>query len=200
MKDGHEKAISYLSQKDSVIRGLIDQIGSCSLRPSADYFKSLVRSIISQQLSNQAARSIYLKFLKEVDGQLTPQKTIKLKPRSFRIAGISKQKASYLVDLATMLAKDELDLASISKQDDQAIIDALTKVRGIGTWSAKMFLIFCLNRQNVLPYEDVGFRRAIMRNYSLSSPPDDYEIATLAQNWSPYCSIAAWYLWQSIND
>ena len=195
----HSKAIIFLRNRDKIIRNLILIVGPCTLRPSSDYYKSLVRSIISQQLSNQAARTIYLRFLNELNGDITPQKVIGLHSSSFRRAGISRQKASYLCDLAQKFVNRELDVDIFRNSDDQVIIDSLTKIRGIGTWSAKMFLIFCLNRQDVLPLEDVGFRRAVMKNYGLSKMPNERKIRRIAQNWGNYKSIAVWYLWQSVN-
>lgn len=193
------KGIAYLKKRDEVINRLIAQIGPCELKPSSDYFRSLAKSIISQQLSNQAARSIYLKLLHELNGELTPQKISSLGPLSFQRAGISKQKSSYLMDLANRFIGKEIDIDMISKSGDEQVIDSLTKIRGIGIWSAKMFLIFCLNRLNVLPHEDVGFRRALIQNYSLVRVPSERKIKRIAGVWEPYRSIAVWYLWQSVN-
>lgn len=192
-------AVDYLYENDLVIKKIIDKIGLCTLSPSHDYFESLVKSIIFQQLSNQAAKSIYRKFLKELKFKLNPKAVLNLKDNQFRKAGISIQKKSYLLDLSKKMKHETLDITRIPDADDEKLIEILTELKGIGRWSAQMFLIFCLNRLDVLPLDDVGFRKAIQINYGFNELPSKKEITNISKKWGSYKSIAAWYLWQSIN-
>ena len=192
-------AVDYLYENDLAIKKIIDEIGPCTLSPSHDYFESLVKSIIFQQLSNQAAKSIYRKFLKELKFKLNPKAVLNLKDNQFRKAGISIQKKSYLLDLSEKMKRETLGITRIPDADDEELIEILTELKGIGRWSAQMFLIFCLNRLDVLPLDDVGFRKAIQINYGFNELPSKKEITNISKKWGSYKSIAAWYLWQSIN-
>lgn len=192
-------AVDYLYENDLVIKKIIDEIGPCTLSPSNDYFASLVKSIIFQQLSNQAAKSIYRKFLKELKFKLNPKAVLNLKDNQFRKAGISIQKKSYLLDLSEKMKHETIDITRIPDAADEELIEILTELKGIGRWSAQMFLIFCLIRLDVLPLDDVGFRKAIQINYGFNELPSKKEIANISKKWGSYRSIAAWYLWQSIN-
>jgi DNA-3-methyladenine glycosylase II len=199
MNNEISKSIQYLREKDGVIRGIIDRIGTCSLRPSRDYFESLARTIVSQQLSTKAANTIYSKLLLELGGKMAPAKISGLADLQFIRAGISKQKKSYLMELALRFESGEIDTGVFDEQDDEKLIKYLQGMRGIGRWSAEMFLIFCLNRLNILPLDDVGFKRAVKVSYNLSRSPSERTLRRLSKRWDPYRSIAVWYLWQSID-
>lgn len=192
-------AIDHLREEDEVIRGIIDRVGPCSLRPSEDYFESLARIIVSQQLSVKAADTIYSKLLLKLGGEMTPAKILVFTDPQFTKAGISKQKRSYLIELAARFKTGEIDTGSFYEQDDEKLIKFLEGIRGIGRWSAEMFLIFCLNRLNILPLDDVGFKRAVKVNYNLSKSPSERTLKRISKHWDPYRSIGVWYLWQSID-
>jgi len=188
-----------LKKSDPILRSTIDQIGPCSLKPSKDYFGSLVRTIISQQLSTRAADTILERFGLELKGAISPKSVLALSSTQFRKAGISKQKKSYLLELASKFDKGEIDAGSFRNWEDERLIAYLVSIRGIGRWSAEMFLIFCLNRLNVLPLDDVGFKRAVRVNYGLGEGPSERTLKRISKQWEPYRSIAVWYLWQSID-
>lgn len=193
------KAINYLKKNDKVISKIIDNIGKCNIKPSKDYYTSLVKSIIYQQLSVKAAKTIYDRFLNELNGKLNPESVLNLSEIQFKRAGVSGRKQSYLIDLSRKFINREIDTNNIQKLNDEELINLLTTIRGIGRWSAEMFMIFCLNRLNVLPLEDLGFQRALKINYGLKKMPTKNKIIMLSKNWGSYRSIAVWYLWQSIN-
>ena len=193
------EAVDYLKENDKVIAGIIRDIGKCTLEPSDDYFRSLVKSIVYQQLAVKAARTIYNRFISELNNDLTPKNVLKLKESQFRKAGISSKKMSYLIDLSNKFQVGIIDSKNINKLDDESLIEHLTQIRGIGRWSAEMFLIFSLNRLNVLPLDDLGFKRSLMINYNLRKIPSENKIIKLSKNWGSYRSVAVWYLWQSLN-
>ncbi len=199
MKNEIQDSVEYLRKNDTVIRGIIDIIGPCTLKPSKDYYNSLVKSIIHQQLSNKAAGTIYSRFLNQLNNKLSPKNLLDLTDEEFKKAGVSKQKKAYLRDLSEKFYNGNIDLSKLSVLEDEEVINQLTSVRGIGKWSAEMFLIFCLNRLNVLPLDDVGFRNSIKHNYKLKQKPSKEEVLEISKKWVPYRSIAVWYLWQSLN-
>jgi DNA-3-methyladenine glycosylase II len=194
-----KEGIRYLRKKDKVLAKIINKIGLCTLEPSKDYYKSLTKSIIYQQLAQNAARTIYTRFLSQLSNNLTPSKVLHLADEQFKRAGISSQKKSYLLDLSAKFKKKDINPQTIPELGDEEVIEYLTQIRGIGRWSAEMFLIFCLNRLNVLPLDDLGFQRAVRINYKLRNMPSKSKILSLSRKWGRYRSIAVWYLWQSIN-
>ena len=188
--------VHHLS-KDSVMRDIIENVGPCTLKPKNDFFESLVQSIMYQQLSLKAAGTIYDRFLKLVK-TLNPKNVLKLTAAQMRKAGVSKQKQTYLKDLAKHFDKKLLTLHKFEHWSDQEIIKHLTQIKGIGKWTAEMFLIFSLNRLDVFPTDDLGLQRAIMVNYKLKKYPSLKKMNELAKKWMPYRTIATWYLWRSL--
>jgi len=199
MKTELDKATEYLKLRDKCIKKIIDQIGPCKLNQHYDYFKSLVKTIIYQQLSNKVAKSIYKKFELELNSKISPDNILRLSDTEFRRAGISMQKKSYLTDLSFKFINKEIDTNKFVIRNDEEIINTLIKIRGIGRWSAQMFLIFCLNRMDVLPTDDLGLKKSIQVNYRMNKLPSTEEIIEMSKKWEPYRTIAVWYLWQSIN-
>ena len=200
MKEEIKKGVSYLRKNDPIMRDIIDKIGNCTLQTSPDYYSSLVRTIISQQLSNKASNTIFARLLKKVNDELNPENVLNLSNFQLKSAGISKQKMSYLRDLSTKFLNMEIDTSTFPSLDDEEAITLLTSIRGIGKWSAQMILIYCLNRPNILPLDDLGFRNSLKLNYNLSHSPNKDLIIKISKKWEPYRSIAVWYLWQSINQ
>ncbi len=193
-----KKALQHLS-KDPVMRAIIDRVGAYAIEFRTPTFDTLVRSIVYQQLSGKVA-SVILKRLVDATpgGQLTPQNILRLRPARMRKLGLSRAKTEYIRDLARRTAKGELAFETLLELEDEAVIEHLTKVKGIGVWTAHMFLMFALQRPNVLPVGDLGVRSAIRKSYGFEALPTATEIEKLAESWHPYCSIAAWYLWRSL--
>jgi DNA-3-methyladenine glycosylase II len=192
------QAIQQLSQ-DRFIGPLIKKYGTCTLTPRTDYFLVLCESIISQQISVKAAEAILRRFIDLFNGDITPERAAELSPEILKSAGVSAQKAKYLLDLAEKFA-GEIDFLQFNDMDNEQIIAELIKVKGIGRWTAMMFLIFALNRQDVLPVEDLGIRRAIQIQYSLPELATPEQIRLIAKYWQPYETIACWYLWRSLEN
>jgi DNA-3-methyladenine glycosylase II len=192
------QAIQQLSQ-DRFIGPLIKKYGTCTLTPRTDYFLVLCESIISQQISVKAAEAILRRFIDLFDGDITPERAAELSPEILKSAGVSGQKAKYLLDLAEKFS-GEIDFLQFNDMNNEQIITELIKVKGIGRWTAMMFLIFALNRQNVLPVEDLGIRRAIQIQYSLPELATPEQIRLIAKYWQPYETIACWYLWRSLEN
>ena len=163
-------------------------------------FSTLVRSIVYQQLSGKVASVILQRLIDALPGgEMTPQNILRLRPDRMRKLGLSRAKTEYIRDLARRTAKGEVVFDSLPGLDDNAVIEHLTRVKGIGVWTAHMFLMFALQRPNVLPVGDLGVRSAIRKAYGLEALPTAREIEQLAQPWHPYCSVAAWYLWRSLD-
>jgi DNA-3-methyladenine glycosylase II len=162
-------------------------------------FQTLVRSIVYQQLSGRVAQVIFWRLVAAVpEGQLTPANILALRPAKMRKLGLSKQKTAYIRDLARHTRDGTVDFAELPALPDSEVIERLTKVKGVGVWTAHMFLMFALRRTNVLPTGDLGIRSAIRKAYGLSELPLAAEIEDLGQRWHPYCTVAAWYLWRSL--
>jgi len=178
---------------------LIRKAGPFGLKPRRDRFHALVSSIISQQISGSAARSIRQRLFDHVaPDKLTAEMLCRLSPEVLRKLGLSTQKASYLLDLANHVASGELKLERMARLSDEAVIEELIKVKGIGVWTAQMFLIFSLGRLNVFPHDDLGVRTAIRNLYDLEELPDKITSHRIAEAWRPYASIASWYCWRSL--
>lgn len=192
-----------LSRADPVIASLITMHGPCQLSPHTDYYQQLVRSIIGQQLSVKAAATIYNRFLGLFNGSMpTPEQIITTSTEDLRAIGCSYQKASYIHDLAQHILDGQLDLAHIATLPNEEVIRQLVAVKGIGEWSAHMFMMFSLGRLDILPTGDLGIRKAMMIQYELSDLPKPAEMLELALNhgWSPHQSVASWYLWRSLDN
>lgn len=177
----------------------MDQIGPCRLRPRRDHFATLCDSIISQQLSVRAAATIYDRFAALYPGcRPTPLAVTSTRVTKLRAVGLSPQKAGYVRDLAAGFSNGRIQAKQFGRQTNEEIINALSSIRGIGRWTAEMFLIFSLNRLDVLPVDDLGIRKAVQRWYGLRALPTAAKLHTLAKPWHPYESLACWYLWQSL--
>ena len=196
------KGIEHLSKQDKVLSTLIKNYGICNLQPHKKYYNLLLRSIVGQQLSVIAAESIAKKFFGYFSGKPTPEKILNAKHDVLRNLGLSNAKVKYVKDLSQKILDGEIKLKGFSSKTDDEIIEHLTMVKGIGVWTAHMFLIFTLGRMNVLPYSDLGIRKGVMLNYGLKKLPDEKKLFKIAKqnNWHPYCSIASLYLWQSLDN
>jgi DNA-3-methyladenine glycosylase II len=194
------KAILHLKKADPVIGSMIDRVGPYRIEYRDPTFETLVRSIVYQQLSGRVASVIFGRLADAVPGKkLTPASILKLTPARMRKCGLSKQKTAYIRDLARKTAKGSLNFQGLSDLADEQVIEHLTQVKGIGVWTAHMFLMFALERPNVLPTGDLGIRSAIRKAYGLEELPHARQVEELAATWHPYCSIASWYLWRSLD-
>ena len=192
------KAIQHLKLADSVLGGIIEQVGTYGIKFLEPDFETLVKSIVSQQLSGKVAKTIYGRLIAAGGGRLTPESLLKLRPARMRALGLSRQKIDYIRDLARQARDGTVDFARLAEFSDLEVIDHLTAVKGIGVWTAHMFLIFALRREDVLPTGDLGIRVAIRKAYSLEDLPKPADMEALAEKWHPYCSVASWYLWRSL--
>ena len=192
------EACAHLSRKDRVMKKLIPQFGNAILESRGDAFVTLARSIVGQQISVKAAQSVWDRFA-SLSRKLTPAGVLKLKVDDMRAAGLSARKVEYLVDLALHFDSGAVHVKQWQGMDDEAIIAELVAIRGIGRWTAEMFLIFHLMRPNVLPLDDVGLINGISRNYFSGEPVSRSDAREVAQAWSPYCTVATWYIWRSLD-
>jgi DNA-3-methyladenine glycosylase II len=193
-----EEACKHLAKKDRVMRRLIPQFGDACLQSRGDAFMTLARSIVGQQISVKAAQSVWDKFA-VLPRKMTPANVLKLKVDDMRAAGLSARKVEYLVDLSLHFDGGLLSTAQWASMSDDAIIDELVAIRGIGRWTAEMFLIFYLLRPNVLPLDDVGLINGISHNYFSGEAVSRSEAREVAAAWAPYCSVATWYIWRSLD-
>jgi DNA-3-methyladenine glycosylase II len=193
------KAIRHLQAADPVMGSLIERVGAYRIRFREPGFETLVKSIVYQQLSGRVAQVIFSRLVAAVPGGLlTPKSVLALRPAKMRKLGLSKQKTLYIRDLARLTRDGAVDFAGLRTLPDAEVIERLTKVKGVGVWTAHMFLIFALRRTNVLPSGDLGIRAAIRKAYGFEELPNPAEIEALGQRWHPYCTVAAWYLWRSL--
>ena len=190
----------HFRRHDPVLHGVAKRVGVCQLKPSRDRFGMLVRSIISQQISVGAARSIRGK-LEVIVGEtkFSPESIDRLSDGQLRSAGLSKQKASYLRDLSAKSLDGSVNLSRIGRLPDEAVIEQLTQVKGIGRWTAQMFLIFSLGREDVFPIDDFGVRSAMIRLYELEESPPRQALLEIGARWSPFASIGSWYCWRYLD-
>jgi len=196
-----KRAIKHLSKHDNTLSTIIKNIGIINLMPHKKYFNALLDAIIGQQLSMYAADKIAFRFMNLFNNNPLPEQILKAEDASLRAVGLSNAKVKYVKDLSEKILSCEIDLKGLSKKSDEEIILELTKVKGIGVWTSHMFLIFTLGRLNVLPYSDLGIRKAVMLNYNLKKLPDEKKIKSISKknNWNPYCSIVSVYLWRSLD-
>lgn len=178
---------------------IIERVGPLRMTYREPSFESLVRSIAFQQLNGTAARTIFERLLAAAGGRLTPESVLALSEQQMRAVGLSRQKMSYIRDLAQRTHAGEIEFARLPEMSDDDVIEHLTRVKGIGVWSAQMFLIFALRRPNIMPTGDYGVQAAIQRHYRKRKLPKPSHILKLARNWHPYCSAACWYLWRSMD-
>ena len=192
------EACRHLIKRDRVLKKLIPQHPGAFLQSRGDAFVTLARSIVGQQISVKAAQSVWDRF-DALTRKMTPAQVLKLKVDDMRAAGLSARKVEYLVDLALHFADKRVRVNGWPSMDDEAIIAELVAIRGIGRWTAEMFLIFHLMRPNVLPLDDIGLQNGISRAYFSGEPVSRSEIREVAGSWAPYCSVATWYIWRSLD-
>ena len=192
-----KQAKIFLSKKDKVLKKLILKYKG-SLKTRKDPFFSLCKSIVGQQISVQAANSVWRKLEKKAK-KIVPKNISKLNNRQLSSCGLSRQKISYLKILAKKFITKELEIKKMKKMSDKDAIKYLTQVKGIGVWTAEMFLFFNLMRSNIFPVQDIGLLRGISVNYKTKYPPSELQLKRFKKKWSPYCSVATWYLWRSID-
>ncbi|MBX3610601.1 MAG: DNA-3-methyladenine glycosylase 2 family protein [Hydrogenophaga sp.] len=191
-------ACRHLMKRDRVLKKIIPQHPGACLQSRGDAFITLARSIVGQQISVKAAQSVWDRFA-ALSRRLTPAQVLKLKVDDMRAAGLSARKVEYLVDLALHFADKRVQVEAWRAMDDEAIIAQLVAIRGIGRWTAEMFLIFHLMRPNVLPLDDIGLQNGISQAYFSGEPVSRSEIREVAASWAPYCSVATWYIWRSLD-
>jgi DNA-3-methyladenine glycosylase II len=187
-----------LSRRDPVLRKLIKKFPDAALGGRGDAFQTLARSIVGQQISVKAAQSIWSRFA-ECSGAVTPAKVAALAPEAMRACGLSGGKVRYLHDLASHFASGSVKPRRWPRMTDEAIIEDLVRVKGIGRWSVEMFLIFHLMRPDVLPVDDLGLRRAMERQYNDGKPLTKQEMRDIGEPWAPWRSVATWYMWRSLD-
>lgn len=219
------KAVLHLKNSDPVMRGIIERIGACKMQFGEPTFHSLAESIIYQQLNGRAALTIFNRFAAIAGEPLTPEGILKLTPERMRSVGLSKQKSSYLLDMAERAHSGELEFSRLVEMSEDEVIAHLTQVKGVGVWTAHMFLMFTLRRPNILPVGDFGVRMAMYKHYLEKRArkngfgrsavaknakksktekikivlPTPEQMQKIAKAWEPYRSIACWYLWQSLD-
>ena len=192
------EACKHLMKKDRVMKRLIPQFGDSCLQTRGDAFVTLARSIVGQQISVKAAQTVWNRFALLLH-DITPGNVLKLKVDEMRAAGLSARKVEYLVDLALHFDNGALHVKDWAMMDDEAIIAELIAIRGIGRWTAEMFLIFYLMRPNVLPLDDVGLINGISQSYFSGETVSRSDAREVAAAWTPYCSVATWYIWRSLD-
>lgn len=196
-----KKAIQHLKTSDPVMGIIIERVGSYKMQYRDPSFQTLVRSIVYQQLSGKAALTIFNRLIAAAKADpLTPESILKLRPARMRTLGLSKQKLTYIRELARMARDGIVRFDHPDSLEDAEIIEHFTQVKGVGVWTAQMFLIFALRRLDVLPTGDLGVRAAIKKAYNLPELPTPDEMEKIAAAWRPYCSVASWYLWRSLDN
>lgn len=199
----YSTAINFLQQSDPILASLIDRVGPCQLdqvQQTGDLFAALSRAIIFQQLSTKAATAIHCRFLQLYSGTPTAADMLDTPEVLLRSVGISRPKIVYLKDLAEKTLKELPPLEVLAVMDDESIIKTLIQIKGVGRWTVQMLLIFRLHRWDVLPVDDLGIRAGIRKIYGLDQLPDRKTTEKLGQRWQPYSTIAAWYLWRSLDN
>ena len=197
--DYWDEATAHLSRRDKVLRKLIKASPPADLVSRGDAFQTLARSIVGQQISVKAAQSIWNRFAL-LAGEMKPGNVVALSDESMRAVGFSGQKVSYVKDLARRFCDGEVKPRRWSRMDDEAIIEELVAVKGIGRWTVEMFLIFHMRRPNVLPVDDLGLRRAMERAYNKGEALTKAEMREIGKPWAPFSSVATWYLWRSLDN
>jgi len=218
------KAVLHLKKSDPLLRAIIERVGPCRMEFGEPTFHSLAEVIVYQQLNGKAAVTIFKRFAALAGDPVTPEGILKLSAEQLRTVGLSKQKSSYLFDMAERAKRGDLDFSKLSEMSDDEVIEHLTQVKGVGVWTAHMFLMFTLRRANVLPTGDFGIRMAIHKQYLERAAkrkngtgrsknkktvtklpkekitlPTPKQMEKIARRWEPYRSIACWYLWRSLD-
>ena len=193
------KAVIHLKNCDPVLRAIIERVGPCRIDYSVPEFSSLAEAIVYQQLNGKAAVTIFKRFSDLAGDPLTPEGILKLTDEQLRSVGLSKQKSSYVKDLAAKTASGLLNFSGLHELSDEEVIKHLTQVKGIGVWTAHMFLIFSLRRPNILPTGDYGVQVALKKHYRKRKLPRPKDMEKIARAWEPYRSVACWYMWRSLD-
>ncbi len=194
-----DEASAHLIKRDRILRKVIPKLTTEWLAPRASPFVTLARAVIGQQISVKAADSVWGRFTAQCGNRLTPNAVLELGEGALREAGLSKRKAEYIHDLAHHFAEKKIRPAAWINMDDEAVVAELCAIRGVGRWTAEMFLIFNLQRPDVLPLDDVGLLRAISLHYFSGEPVSRFEAREVAAAWAPWRSVATWYLWRSLD-
>ena len=201
MTTDYTRARRHLARRDPVLRDLMRAHGKCGLAEAqnADPFGALLKAIVSQQLSTKAARTIYLRLMALFNGVPTPLALERLSDAELRAVGLSGQKLRYMRDLGAKVHDGVVPLPALDAMSDEDVILALTQVKGIGRWTAEMFLMFRLHRPDVLPVDDLGIVKAVQKAYGLRKTPSVDRLNRIGEAWRPYRSVACWYLWRSLS-
>ena len=194
-----QKAKRILSKRDKVFKKIIKKYKKGFLTSKNNPFFSLCRTIVGQQISTKAADSIWAKFEKKCKNEITPKKVLKLSSNSLKSAGLSRQKVSYLKNIAKNFKTKSFDVKQLKKMEDKEAIEYITRLKGLGVWSAEMFLMFNLNRQDIFPIKDIGLLRAISKNYKTSYPPSNRFLNKISKLHAGYRTVFTWYMWRSID-
>jgi len=202
MTTDYARARRHLARRDPVIRDLMRTHGRCGLADAqhGEPFGALMKAIVSQQLSTKAAHTIFTRLMALFDGVPTPRALAALTDAQLRGVGLSGQKLRYMRDLGGKVQDGSLPLLSLDAMTDEEVIVALTQVKGIGRWTAEMFLMFRLHRPDVLPVDDLGIVKAVQKAYKLRKTPSADRLNQIGDAWRPYRSVACWYLWRSLNN
>lgn len=201
--DDYRRATRLLARRDPVLRDLIRKYGPCGMAAAqrADHFSAIVKAITSQQLSVKASKTIYQRVADLFPGgHPTPEGFASIADEQLRAAGLSRQKIAYVRDLSAKVIDGTLPLDALSVMSDEEAIEAITRVKGLGRWSAEMFLMFRLHRPDVMPVDDLGIVNAMMRAYRLRKKPKAKRMLQISESWRPYRSVACWYLWRSLEN
>ncbi len=194
------KAKKVLSKRDPVIRKIINKYKKGFLSSRNNPFFSLCRTIVGQQISTKAADSIWAKFEKKCKKKIKPKIVLKISSRNLKSAGLSRQKVSYLKNIAQAFKNKSFDINKLKKMNDDEAIGYITKLKGLGVWSAEMFLMFNLNRPNIFPIKDIGLLRSISKNYKTSYPPSKRFLNKISKLHSGYRTVSTWYFWRDIDS
>jgi DNA-3-methyladenine glycosylase II len=195
------KALNHLKKADPVLGSIIERVGPYKIQYREPVFQTLVRSIVYQQLHGKAALTIFTRLQAAAKTDpITPEAILKLRPSRMRAIGLSGQKTTYIRELARLTRDGHIDFSRVETLEDAAVIEHLTRCKGIGVWTVHMFLIFALRRPDVLPTGDLGIRAAMKKAYNLAELPKPEEMQRIAAAWAPYCSVASWYLWRSLDN
>ncbi|HXP17927.1 MAG TPA: DNA-3-methyladenine glycosylase [Terriglobales bacterium] len=193
------KAINHLKKSDPILSAIIERVGPCRMEFGNPEFHSLAEAIVYQQLNGKAAVTIFKRFAALAGDPVTAKGILKLTDAQMRSVGLSKQKTSYLKDMAERATRGGLDFKRLPQMTDDQVIEHLTQVKGVGVWTAHMFLMFTLRRPNVLPTGDYGVQLAIKKHYKKRKLPKPGQMEKIARAWEPYRSVACWYLWKSLD-
>jgi DNA-3-methyladenine glycosylase II len=192
-------AVQHLKKSDPILRAIIERIGPCRMEFGPPEFHSLAEAIVYQQLNGKAALTIFKRFAALTGEPVMPEGILKLTEAQLRAVGLSKQKSSYLKDMAERASRGDLDFTRLAEMTDEDVIKHLTQVKGVGVWTAQMFLMFTLQRMNVLPTGDFGIQSAIKKHYKKRKMPKPEHMEKIARAWEPYRTVACWYLWRSLD-